>query len=100
MRGAHSVRAYARAVTAIILFIVWSLSGFTGFLLWIAPEGPRSGRALLLLDMTKSEWGDVHLWMSLAALVVTVIHIAIDWCALRGCMRYLASAHRGPEICT
>lgn len=94
-----NLRIYIRAVVAIALFVVWGLSGFTGFLLWVAPSGPRAGRQLLLLGLTKGEWGDVHFWVSVAAGIVTIIHIVIDWRALRACVRYMTSVHRGPVVC-
>jgi len=92
------MKVYARAVVAILLITVWVLAAFTGLLLWLAPEGPRSGRQLLLLNLTKSEWGDIHFWVSVAVLIVTLVHIIIDWRALRGVIRYLISVHRIPEI--
>ena len=66
----------------------------SGFLLWIAPSGPRSGYRLLFLGLTKREWGDLHLWFSLIALGVTLLHVVIDWRGLYGCLHYLASVHR------
>ncbi len=54
------VKVYARAVVAIILITVWSLVALTGLLLWLAPSGQRSGKQLLLFELTKSEWGDIH----------------------------------------
>ena len=92
------VKVYARAVVAIILIVVWTLVAFTGLLLWLAPTGPRSGRLPLLLNLTKIEWSDIHFWVSVSVLIVTLIHIAIDWRALRGVIRYLVSVHRGPGI--
>jgi len=62
MEGGRPVKfkAYVRAVVAVALFIVWGLSAFTGVLLWLAPTGRRAGQRLLLLDLTKDEWGDIH----------------------------------------
>jgi hypothetical protein len=54
------VKVYTRAVVAIMLITVWSLVALTGFLLWLAHSGPQSGHQLLLLGLTKQEWGDVH----------------------------------------
>ena len=90
------VKVYARAIVAILLIIVWSLAALTGLLLWLAPEGPRSGKQLLLLNLTKSEWGDIHFWVCVAVVIVTILHIIIDWKALRGVIRYLTSTHRVP----
>ncbi|GAI02377.1 unnamed protein product [marine sediment metagenome] len=92
------VKVYARAVVAIMLITVWSLVALTGLLLWLAPSGPRSGQQLLLLEMTKHEWGDVHFWIAVAVVVVTVVHLIIDWRALRGLVRYLTSVHRSPRV--
>jgi hypothetical protein len=94
------LKVYARAVVAVLLIVTWILVALTGLLLWLAPEGPRSGQIALLLGLTKGEWGDIHFWIAVATFIVTVLHIIIDWKALRGVIRYLTSAHRrsGPTI--
>ena len=92
------VKLYTRAVVAIMLITTWCLAALTGFLLWLAPTGPRSGQMPLLFEMTKSEWGDIHFWISVAAIVVTLLHMVVDWRALRGVIRYMISVHRSPDI--
>ena len=92
------VKIYARAVVAIMLIIVWSLLALTGLLLWLAPSGQGAGKRVLLLELTKSEWGDIHFWFAVATVVVTVAHMIIDWKALRGVIRYLTSVHRRPTL--
>ena len=92
-----NLKTYSRAVIAIALMVTWSLVTVSGFLLWIAPSGPRSGYQLLFLGLTKREWGDLHLWFSLVALGVTLLHIIIDWRGLCGCLHYLASVHRNDK---
>jgi hypothetical protein len=87
-------KIYARAVIAIALIIVWILSAFSGLILWLAPEGRQAGRQLLLFDITKQNWGEIHFWICVAVVIVTVLHITIDWKALRGVIRYLTSVHR------
>ena len=87
-------KVYARAVTAILLIAVWSLVGLTGLLLWLAPSGQRAGQQILLLGLTKHEWGDIHFWIGVATVAVTLIHMIIDWKALRGVIRYLTTVHR------
>ena len=76
------------------MMIVWSLVAISGVLLWLAPDGPRSGHRLLLLSLTKREWGELHTWFSFIAIAITVAHLVVDWRALCGCMKYLASVHR------
>jgi hypothetical protein len=96
-RRRGQTKAYIRAIVAISLVTVWSVVALSGFLLYVAPHGPRSGLATLLI-LTKTQWGDVHFWFSVVAIIVTVIHIAVDWRALRGCIRYLTSVERSPVI--
>jgi hypothetical protein len=87
-------KIYARAVVAIALIIVWTLSAFSGLILWLAPEVRRAGQQLLLFGITKENWGEIHFWICVAVVIITIIHIIIDWKALRGVIRYLTSGHR------
>jgi hypothetical protein len=88
------VKAQIRAIIAFALILLWAISALTGFLLYVAPTGQRSGQ-LVLLFLTKAAWGDVHFWISIAAGIITIIHIIIDWKALKACMRFLVSTERG-----
>jgi hypothetical protein len=87
-------KVYARAITAIALITVWILSAFSGLILWLAPEVRRAGQQPLLFGITKQNWGEIHFWICVAVVAVTIIHIIIDWKALRGVIRYLTSVHR------
>jgi len=87
-------KVYARAITAIALIIVWVGSAFSGIILWLAPEVRRAGQQALLFGITKENWGDIHFWICVAVVVITTVHIVIDWKALRGVIRYLTSVHR------
>ncbi len=95
------MKAYVRAWVAVSLLVLWSLATATGVLLWFAPHGPRSGRIPLLLGLTKQGWGDVHFWICVMAVAVTVLHLVIDWKALKACVGHLTSVHRhGTHIVT
>ena len=87
-------KIYTRAVIAILLIAVWVLSAFSGLILWLAPEVRQAGKQPLLFDITKQEWGEIHFWICVAVVAVTVIHMIIDWKALRGVIRYMTSVHR------
>ena len=87
-------KIYARAIIAIALITVWVLSAFSGIILWLAPEVRRAGQQPLLFAITKQNWGEIHFWICVAVVVVTIIHIIVDWKALRGVIRYLTSVHR------
>ena len=95
-RRRRRFRAGLRAVIGIALITAWSLVIVSGLVLWAAPHGPRSGRRELLLGLAKREWGDVHLWLSLAALAVTAAHVAVDWRMMRSAMRSLVHSPSEP----
>jgi hypothetical protein len=88
------LKIYARAVTAILLIVTWSLIIMSSVILYLAPSGSRSGQQPLMFGITKTAWGDIHFWIGVATVAVTLIHIIIDWKALRGVIRYLTSTHR------
>jgi len=87
-------KVFARAIIAIALITVWILSAFSGLILWLAPEVRQAGKQQLLFDITKHNWGEIHFWICVAVVVVTIVHIIVDWKALRGVIRYMTSVHR------
>lgn len=89
-----NVKIYARAIIAMALITVWVLSAFSGLVLWLAPDVKQAGKQLLLFGITKQNWGEIHFWICVAVVVVTIVHMIIDWKALRGVIRYLTSVHR------
>jgi hypothetical protein len=94
LRKPINIRTYFRAIVAVAMMLVWSLVTISGFVLWSVPHGPRSGAQILLLNLTKREWGELHVWFSVIAIGITFVHLVIDWRALCGCVKYLASVHR------
>lgn len=91
-------KLYTRAIVAIMLISIWCLTALTGFVLWAAPAGPRAGWRVIFLGLTKHDWNKIHLWFGVAMIVITLIHLALDWKALRGVIRYLTSVHRTPKV--
>jgi hypothetical protein len=90
--GRHRSRLSIRAGIGITLITVWSAATFTGVLLYVAPTGRRSGRDDILLGLTKTTWGDIHWWVSLAAVAVTIVHVIVDWKTFRACLRHIVHA--------
>jgi hypothetical protein len=86
-------KARLRALIALTLIVLWILAALTGFLLYVAPAGPHSG-GLIMFILTKAQWANLHFWLSIAASLVTMTHIVIDWKALTGCVRFLTSVER------
>ncbi|MEN6326075.1 MAG: DUF4405 domain-containing protein [Syntrophomonas sp.] len=76
-----------RAVVAVLLIIFWLYSISSGFLLYFTKHTP--GTTPILLGITRSVWKDLHFWLSVIALVITIVHIIIDWKALTASVRYL-----------
>jgi len=68
-----------RGLVSLGLLISWAISALTGFILYLAPEGQRSGRAILLFGLAKHGWSEIHTWASFLALGITLLHIIIDW---------------------
>jgi len=79
-----NTKLYARAIIAIMLITSWSLLSLSGLVIWLAPTGRRSGQIELLLNLTKQEWGDIHFWIAIATIVITIVHVVIDWKVFRG----------------
>jgi hypothetical protein len=92
---------YARAVTDISLVLLWLPATFSGAILWdglgIVPDPPSKGEKVMLWGLTTNDWGEIHWWISAAAVVATLLHIVLDWKAFKGAVRYMVRAHGMPE---
>jgi len=66
-----------RAVTFYSMALSLLLSIFTGFVLYLWPHGPQSGR-LLFLGAAKAVWIDLHTYLSLLSVVIIVVHILLN----------------------
>ena len=89
-------RLSTRAAIGITLIAVWAGATLTGVLLYVSPEGRRAGQNEVLFGLTKTTWGDIHWWISLAAVGVTIVHVIVDWRPFRACVRHVLHA-RGPH---
>ena len=95
------IRIYTRATTDIFLVLLWLPATFTGVILWepagLVPEGPGKGERIMLWGLTTAEWGTVHWWISVAAVAMTLLHIALDFKAFKGAVKYLVHARGVPS---
>lgn len=74
-----------------LLFLFGSFMVGTGLLLaFRLPPGSRGGRGLSLLGMSRHEWGDWHLWVSYAVIVLTILHLVYN----RAWLEKIASARK------
>jgi hypothetical protein len=91
-------RRQVRALVGITLLVSWVLATLTGVLLEVAPEVPRAGQQELLFGLTQRTWGDIHWWVSVLAVAVTVVHLATDWRTFRGCLRAMTHRTACPDV--
>jgi hypothetical protein len=60
------------------LWLIGSLLAATGLILaFRLPPGSRGGHGLGLLGWTRHDWGDLHTWLSYAAVALVVGHLAL-----------------------
>jgi hypothetical protein len=74
-----NLRSYLGFSVVTALMVAWILAAWTGFLLGIFPETSGNSSHALLLGFTRAEWGIMHYWLSVIAVFVTVVEIAISW---------------------
>jgi hypothetical protein len=54
------IKQKIRGLVSLNLLFFWVASALSGFILYLAPQGQRSGRAILLFGLNKHEWVSVH----------------------------------------
>ncbi len=87
------MRQKIRGLISICLLLSWAISALSGLVLYLAPEGQRSGKIILLFGLTKHEWSEFHTWSSFLALGITFLHIIIDWRILVAVVKYLVKGN-------
>ena len=65
-------------IVDIAAFITFVLMISTGVLL-VYTLPPGSGRAITIWGMSRHDWGDIHLWMSMVFLATVSIHTFLHW---------------------
>jgi hypothetical protein len=90
----------------IILFSAFLVTGVSGLVLWlILPGGGYQGGRnpfyyATLYGLTRHQWNDIHLWVSLAMMTIIAIHWVLHWrwivCTTR---RYAQAALCRPDEC-
>lgn len=94
------LKVWLRAIVDISLLLSWTVATFTGVILWpdigLTPEPPNKGEKVMLWSLTTGEWGTIHTYASLAAVAITLLHIWLDWKALKGAIKYLIHSRGVP----
>jgi hypothetical protein len=90
-----------------LIVLMGSLVTTGAILRWVLPPGSGGGGrgagrfgqggARQLMDLSRHEWGDVHLWIAIALLSLLVLHLALHWGWIRTCTpRYLLNRKTRP----
>jgi hypothetical protein len=43
------------------------------------PPGSQGGHGVLIAGLRRHEWGDIHLYISYAFIVLAIAHLALHW---------------------
>jgi hypothetical protein len=63
------------AMLIVMLGLVW-----TGILIWaVLPAGSRGGRGLILWGLNRHEFGDIHMGLGIALLLLSGLHLWLHW---------------------
>ena len=58
-----------------MLGLIW-----TGILIWtVLPPGIRGGHGLTLWGLNRHEFGDIHMYLGIALLILTGLHLWLHW---------------------
>lgn len=72
-------------VDTLMFLCVLGLTVVGGLLAFIIPEGPAGGgNAKYFLGVHRHQWGNIHLYLSLAFAAFLIIHIVLGWSWIRG----------------
>jgi len=88
---------YVRAVVAMAMIGAWAVSAASGVVLWLAADGWRAAEIPLLFGATKRTWGDVHVAISILAIVLTLTHLIV---MRRGAVAYARLLSTGRRSAT
>lgn len=86
---------YTKGIIGILLLTVWSAVLGTGIIMWLAPHGQGRGSEPVLFSLTRHDWGDLHLYLALTAVVITIVHVVIDWKPFVNCVKHVVITHQG-----
>jgi len=73
----------------VFLFVLMASVVFIGILLgFVTAEGPVADHTQkYFLGLHRHQWGDIHLWLSIALVVLVVIHVVLHWNWIKGCTK-------------
>ncbi|MDD4923628.1 MAG: DUF4405 domain-containing protein [Dehalococcoidales bacterium] len=79
-------KAGEQYISSIVLFILFAVDCFSGFVLWlILPRGALDyfymlqGSGRTFWGLQRNVWLDIHVWVSVLIVAIVIIHIILNW---------------------
>ena len=79
-------KAGEQYISSIVLFILFAVDCFSGFVLWlILPRGTLdyyhmlSGYGRTFWGLQRNVWLDIHVWVATLIVAIVIIHIVLNW---------------------
>jgi hypothetical protein len=76
-----SWRARSRPYVTLTLLVVWALVPLTALIAHLAREDSIRHRGL---GGGITAWTEVHWWLGIVAVAVTILHLTINWAIVKG----------------
>ncbi|MBN2495514.1 MAG: DUF4405 domain-containing protein [Deltaproteobacteria bacterium] len=75
----------------VVLFALMGAVAFIGILLgFFTAEGPVADQGRKYVwGLHRHQWGDIHLWLSIALVVFVILHVLLHWSWIKSCTRKL-----------
>lgn len=85
-------------VVFVLLVVIGIITYVSGFVLWlILPRGQIRSRLAIentFLGLNRSSWEDVHIISSILLLVLTLIHLILNWSWIKNVTKCLITPRR------
>jgi hypothetical protein len=96
-------KALQRVMVVVSLVTTWVIAGTTGVFLMAGPWGDiEAGNAqlfeVMVLGLSRRQWGVVHLVLSIVAVAVSLIHYRMEWRPFQGSLRQVTSRRQVPTL--
>ncbi len=70
---------HVRGFTSLLLSLAFLVVGLSGLLLWLAPPPASPVGGWLILGVSKGVWKSAHIYVGLAMIAATVVHLVLNW---------------------
>lgn len=90
----HRLRPYT-TTTMMVAFLIVVV---TGFILFFVPHGPGMSRQWMLLGLSKHQFKDIHIYLSIFGVLLAFFHFYLNWKAIRKYLRSCSPCWKHPVV--